>query len=144
MFEELKMMGDLIKSGINSFKIGEKMDQLVRQSRQEYEQLLRPADRAYFIKFRKADEKQEQAPDTFSSEEQDALSEAREAAEFAYLASLTGNTALPTDFRNQIAAVLQEYKKSSPEEVFQRAMMRYAKTPEEKAEFQKLLDDARK
>lgn len=119
------------------------MDELTETSQSQFKSKLRPADLALFTKFRKAREKDENAPDTLSDDEKTALSDAKEAAQFLYLTSLTKNDALPADFKAEVQKTLDDYKKSAPEEVFERAMMRYAKTPEEKQEFQKALDEVK-
>ena len=143
MFEGLKMAADLIKSGINSYKACEKMDTLVEKTQTEFKSKLKPADLALYTKFKKAKEKEENAPETLSDEEKTALTDAKEAAEFLYLSSLTRNGALPAELKNEILGVLKEYKDSSPEEIFERSMMRYAKTPEEKETIQQFINEAK-
>ncbi|MBR1553839.1 MAG: hypothetical protein IJ644_00415 [Oscillospiraceae bacterium] len=144
MFEGLKAMGDMIKSGIANFKACEKMDALTEKARNDFKDKHRPADNAFYLKYKKASEKAENAPDTLSDDEKTALSDAREAAQVVYLSTLVKNDTLPEDFRNEIRAVLEDYQKNTPSEIFERCMMRYAKTDKEKEEMKQLIQDATK
>ncbi len=144
MFEGLKAMGDMIKSGIANAKACDKMDKLAEKARNDFKGKHRPADNAFYLKYKKANEKVENAPETLSDEERTALTDAREAAQVVYLSTLVKNETLPAEFRNEIRSVLEDYQKTTPEEIFERCMMRYAKTDKEKEEMKQIIQDATK
>ena len=120
------------------------MDFLVEKAQNEFKDKHRPADRVFYLKYKKASEKAENAPDTLTDDEKTALSDAREASQVVYLSTLVKNDTLPENFRNEIRTVLEDYQKNTPSEIFERCMMRYAKTDKEKEEMKQMLEEATK
>ncbi len=131
MFEGLKTMKDIVQGGIDAVKASGKLDKVVEESRKDYKEELTDEDRKLFNQYKKLKEKHEAEQDM---EKANAMIEEVEAAEVAYLLSLTKNKDLPKAFRRQVQEAVDAYAESN-EAVYgivEKAMLRYAKDEEEK------------
>ena len=140
MFEGLKMAADLIKTGVAEAKLWSKLDDLAIKAKEQYEDIFTARQKELYSEFMA--KKAEYDAATGDKEKVQATLTAKEDAELAFLNLLSKNARLPKEFKEELLAALDEIKKSdgNMEAVFERAMMRYAKTDAEKEEVRKELE----
>ena len=141
LFDGLKMVTDIVKGGIASFKATEKMDALVERSQKEFDRVLTPRQKELRTQFMALKKKKEETEDI---EAQNAMIEEVEAAEVMFLTSLTKNPRLAPDYRDEIKAAVAEYNKAeaSVMDSFKNRMMKLAKDDEERAFVEQILKEA--
>jgi len=140
LFDGLKLAADLVKGGIAAFKASEKLEELVKRSRDECKNLVKPEQEQLYQEYANLDSAKSMETDT---DKQNAMTEKVEAAAVAYLAALAADASFPQAFRAEITQALAEYAKTNdmPAEIFEKHMMKQAKTEEEKAEVRKALEE---
>lgn len=140
LFDGLKLAADLVKGGIAAFKASEKLEELVKRSRDECKNLVKPEQEQLYQEYANLDSAKSRETDT---DKQNALTEKVEAAAVAYLSALAADASYPQAFRAEVTQALAEYAKTNdmPAEIFEKHMMKQAKTEEEKAEVRKALEE---
>ena len=107
LFDTLKVMKDIVSGGIESFKAGEKLEELIEKASDDYEDVLTAAEKKLYRKYEKAKEAYDDNDDTDKNNE---LLERMEDAQIEFLAALTDNSSLPKKFRNEIKTAIEEFK----------------------------------
>lgn len=140
LFDGLKLAADLVKGGIAAYKASEKLEELVKRSRDEFKNLVKPEQEQLYQEYATLDNAKLKETDT---DKQNEMTEKVEAAAVAYLTALAADASFPQAFRDEITQALAEYAKTNdmPAEVFEKYMMKQAKTEEEKAEVRKVLEE---
>ena len=140
LFDGIKMAADLVKGGIAAFKASEKLEELVKRSQDEFKSSINAEENRLYQQYVKLDSARANEEDTEKSNE---LTSKVEAAAVAYLSALAADSAFPKEFRSEITLALKEYAKTDAfaQEIFEKHMMAQAKTPEEKEEVRKALED---
>ena len=139
LFDGIKMAADLVKGGIAAFKASEKLEELVKRSQDEYKSLVKPEQAKLYQEYASLDRAKLKETDT---DKQNALTEKAEAAAAAYLSALAADAAFPQAFRDEVTQALAEYAKTNDAamEIFEKYMMKQAKTDAEKEEARKALE----
>lgn len=143
MFEGLKMAADLIKSGVAEAKLWSKLDEMVNKASQEYSKIFTAKQKELYQEYLEKKQACEANTDTDKAQ---ALNEAKEEAEIAFMSLLSKNASLPDDFKKELTALLEELSKSDEraEKVLKRGMLRYAKNDAEKKEVLDAIEESKK
>lgn len=110
IFDVVGTMVDIVKGGIDSYKTGEKLDELIEKSIDEYEESLSDDEKKLHKSYLKAKEAYEEQREVDNN---DTLLETFEASQVKYLEALEKNTSLPKDFRDEIEGAVIEFKKAN-------------------------------
>ena len=140
LFDGIKLAADLVKGGIAAFKASEKLEELVKRSQDEYKNLVSADAEKLYQEYVNLDHAKGKETDT---DKQNALTEKVEAAAVAYLSALAADASFPKAFRDETTQALAAYAKANdmPMEIFEKHMLKQAKTDEEKAEVRKALEE---
>ena len=143
LFDGLKTMFDIVKGGIEAYKATEKMDEIVAKIMAEYQGSLRDEDSALYAAYTALKAKKEATQDQDAA---NAMIEEVEKAEVAFLLSVTENPAIPAELKDAVKAAIENYIKANnaPMEMLEKRFMQMAKTDEEKAFVQQMIDDVKK
>ncbi len=143
LFDGLKTMFDIVKGGIEAFKATEKMDEIVAKIMAEYKDQLRDEDLALHKAYTDMKEKKDATTD---QEAANAMIEEVEKAEVEFLMSVSDNPTVPTELKDMIKAAIETYIKANnaPMEMLEKRFMKMAKTDEEKAFVQQMMDEVKK
>lgn len=142
LFDVVGTMVDIVKGGIDSYKTGEKLEELIEKSIDEYEDLLSSDEKKLHKNYLKAKEKYEE--DTEVDDKNEIL-EKFEACQVAYLEAIEQNSSLPKDFREEIENAVAEFKKANNmalEKLGERFEKR-AENDEQKELIKKTLEEAK-
>lgn len=142
LFDSIFMAKDLISEGIAAFKASERLEELVGQSVDYYDSVLSDENRELHATYTKLKEKQDAIEDL---DERNAMTEDVEKAMVAYLVSVCANASVSKKFRDDVQAAITEWQRTNdaPEELFEKYMMKQAKTDEERAEFKRILEEVK-
>ncbi len=110
IFDVVGTMVDIVKGGIDSYKTGEKLDELIEKSIDEYEDLLSDDEKKLHREYLKAKEAYE---DGNAVDDNDKLLEKFETRQVKYLEAIAQNSSLPKDFRDEIKDAVKEFKKAN-------------------------------
>lgn len=140
LFDSLFMAKDIIASGINAVKASGRLEELVGQTIDYYDNVLSDENREFYKAYKELKAKQEAIEDL---DERNAVGEEVEKAMVAYLVSVSANTAVSEKFRSDVRDAVAEWKKSnnSAAEIVEKYMMKEAKTEEEREEVRKALQE---
>ena len=143
LFDNLKMVKDIVKSGIDAFKANEKLDELVKRSLSEFGAKITPAEKELYNSYKKLKDKYENTEDIDAA---NAMMEEVEQSELAYLLSLAENKAIPEEFRNAVRDAAAEYARANGAaiDIVGKRMMKAAKTDEEKKYVEDMIAELRK
>ena len=138
LFDNIRLAADLVKGGIAAFKASEKLDKLVERSRDECKALITPEQERLYQAYRAAADAREAETDTDKTE-------AVEAAQVAYLTAIEADASFPKDFRAEITLALKEFAETNDAamDIVSKHMMRQAKTDEEKAFVQQMMEEVK-
>ncbi len=122
----LKVAKDIVKGGISAFKAGEVVDELIKNSIEEYGSMIDDSHKDLY----------EQIKRTPNNEEKTKL-------RIEYLSYLAENTALPEDFRNEVENTAKKYKDAEnfAMESMEDSMMELVETDEQREAVKKTVDD---
>ena len=142
LFDGLKTMFDIVKGGIEAYKATEKLDEIVAKIMAEYKDQLTAGDLALYDAFQALKEKKEAEQDT---EKANAMIEEVEKAEVAFLMSAASGEAIPAELKDTVRGALEAYTKANnaPMEILEKRFMAMAKTDEEKAFVQQMMDETK-
>ena len=143
LLDGLKTMIDIVKGGIEAYKATEKMDEIVAKIMAEYKEQLRDEDLALYTAYTAMKEKKDATTD---QEAANAMIEEVEKAEVEFLMSVADNQAIPAELKETIKAAIETYIKANnaPMEMLEKRFMKMAKTDEEKAFVQQMMDEVKK
>lgn len=143
LLDGLKTMIDIVKGGIEAYKATEKMDEIVAKIMAEYKEHLRDEDLALYTAYTAMKEKKDATTD---QEAANAMIEEVEKAEVEFLMSVADNQAVPAELKETIKAAIETYIKANnaPMEMLEKRFMKMAKTEEEKAFVQQMMDEVKK
>lgn len=141
-FDTLKVMKDIVVGGIESYKAGEKLLELIEKSQNDYEDVLTAEEKKLYQTYQNV--KAEYEPKT--GEEQQAVIDKFEDAQIAYLESLENNSSLPKSFREEIKTAIEEFKKADnfALESLGETLEKYAENDEQKTEVRKTLEESKR
>ena len=142
-FDTLKVMKDIVSGGIESFKAGEKLDELIEKANDDYEDVLTAEDKKLYKKYTRAKAAYDDNDDTDKNNE---LLEKMEDAQVAFLESLTDNSSLPKEFRKEIETAIEEFKAADNKalESLGEVLEKNAETDEQKAEVRKTINESKR
>lgn len=142
LFDNLFMAKDIIAGGIAAFKASEKLEELIGQSIDYYDSVLSDENREFYAKYTELNKKKEATEDT---EKRNAMTDEVEKAMVEYLLSVCANTSVSKKFRDDVQAAIAEWQKANdaPMEIFEKHMMRQAKTDEERAEIKRVMEEVK-
>lgn len=140
LFDNLFLAVDLVKGGVASFKASERLEELAGQAIDFYDQSLTEDNRRLYNEYQRLKgEYDALAADDDSSAKMDEM----EKALVAFLISVSGNPAISNKFSNDINTAIAEWQKCNdmPTDIFEKYMMKNAKTEEERAAVRKVLNE---
>ena len=144
-FDTLKVMKDIVKGGIAAYESGEKLDELIEKSIDEYEDSLSSDEKKLHEKYLKAKEDYEEYDDD-DSDKKNKLLEKNEDCQIEYLEALTKNNSLPKDFRDEIKTAIEEFKKADnfALESLGETLTKAAETDEQREEIKKTIEESKR
>ena len=110
IFDVVGTVVDIVKGGIDSYKAGEKLDELIEKSIDKYEDSLSDDEKKLHKSYLNAKEAYEEQHEV---DDNDKLLEKLETCQVKYLEALEQNTSLPKDFRDEIEEAVIEFKKAN-------------------------------
>ena len=141
--DTLKVMKDIVKGGIAAYKSGEKLDELIAQSMDDYKKFLSDGEKNLYKKYLSAKEAYEE---NFSDDDSNNLLEKYENCQVEYLEALQKNSSLPQNFRDEIKNAVAEFKKADNMalESMGETLTKYAENDNEKSNVKKIIDNAKR
>lgn len=141
-FDTLKVMKDIVVGGIESFKAGEKLDELIEKSQNDYSDILTTEENNLYQAYQNVKAQY----DATSGEDQQKLIEKVEDARIAYLESLENNSSLPKSFKEEIKTAIEEFKKADNKALdsLGETLEKYAENDEQKAEVRKTVEESKR
>ncbi|MEE0028135.1 MAG: hypothetical protein U0J70_11130 [Atopobiaceae bacterium] len=139
LFDGLKAMKDIVSGGIAAAKASSRLEELADQAMEDYDDVLTP-EQVKLYKTYQAEKKKLEGIEP--GDEWNAQSDKSEKACVEFVSSLFTSTSLPKSYRNNLKQAVEEYARTNDASaIFEKAMMRYAKTDEERAEIKKAIAD---
>ena len=142
IFDVIDTVVDIVKDGYDAYKSGEKLEELIEKSIDDYEEELSADEKALYKNYLKAKENYEEKS---ADDENNTLLEKYESCQVKYLEAIAQNSSLPQDFRDEIKNAVEEFKKDNNKTI-EKLGERFAKRAEndEQREFiKKTIDDAK-
>ena len=142
-FDTFKVVKDIVVGGIESYKAGEKLDELIQKAEDDYDDVLTAKEKSLLQKYEKSKAAYDDNSDT---DKNDALLEQMENGRIAFLDSLQENSSLPKSFRKEIKNAVEEFKKAdnialdSLDEVLEKN----AENEEQRDEIRKKLNESKR
>lgn len=149
LFDGLFATIDIIKGGVAAAKASERIEQLVEQSMDEYEDKLTADNKRLYRVWSTKKKNYDKAVENDSfkdDDERNAEMEAVENAAVQYLMSLGANPSLPSSFKTEVKQGIAEYEKANdlPYELLEKRFMKMAKTDEEREFVRQCMEEAKK
>lgn len=142
LFDSIFMAADLVKGGIAAFKASERLEELVGQANDYYEGSFTEENKALYVAFKKTSDA---LAATTDSDETSKLSDKKDEDAIAFLLSIAANPAISKKFGNEITEAIAEWNRANdlPMEIFEKRMMKAAKTDEERDMVRKFIDETK-
>lgn len=142
-FDTFKVMKDIVVGGIESYKAGEKLDELIQKATFDYDDVLTAEDKSFLQKYKQAKKTYD---DNTDSDKNNDLLKQKEDVQLEFLESLTKNLSLPKSFRNEIVTAIEEFKKADnlALESLGEVLEKNAETDEQRAEIKRTLDESKR
>ena len=142
-FDTLKVMKDIVTGGIEAYKAGEKLDELIEKVEDDYEDALTTNDEARLKQYKKAKKAYDENTD---SDNNDEMLENMENARLAFLEALEDNSTLPKSLKTEIKTSIAEFKKADNKALdsLGETLEKYAENDEQRAEVRKTLDESKR
>lgn len=136
LFDNFKLMGDIIKEGIASSKQWDKLTGLLEKAVAEHQNVFSPQQKALYSQYIQAKEKAEKLLGGKDTEAYNQANNEREAAELAFMKNLSESARVPQDLKDQILEVLTELGKEDEhaEKIFRDHMLKRARNDKERQE----------
>ena len=143
-FDTFKVMKDIVSGGIESFKTGEKLDELIEKVEDDYEDVLMTAAEKKLLKNYKRSAKA--YDDNSDTDKNDELIQKLDDDKLAFLEALQENSSLPKSLRNEIKTAVNEFKDAdnSALDSLGEVLEKNAETDEERAEVRKTLNESKR
>ena len=140
LFDNIFMAADLVKSGIASYKATERLEELIGQANDFYGDSFTEENKGLYTAFKKAADALTACTNT---DETSGLSDKKDEAAIAFLMSIAANPAISKKFGKEITDAITEWNRTNdlPMEIFEKRMMKEAKTDEERAAIRQVLDE---
>lgn len=135
------MAADLVKGGIAAFKASERLEELCQQATDFCEGMFTDENKKLLKEYTALKKKQDAIKD---AEESNKMTDDVEKALVSFLLSVAANPAVSKKFTADVKAGVAEWNRTNndlPMEIFEKRMMKEAKTEEERAEIRKVLDE---
>ena len=142
-FDTLKVMKNIVTGGIEAYKVGEKLDELIEKVEDDYEDALTTNDKARLKQYRKAKKAYDKNTDADNNDE---MLENMENSRLAFLEALKDNSTLPKSLKTEIKTSIAEFKKADNKALDSLGEMleNYAENDEQRAEVRKTLDESKR
>ena len=139
-FDTFKVMKDIVTGGIEAFKAGEKLEELIEKIEDDYEDALTAEDKKLLKAYKKAKRAYDDNDDT---DKNDDLLGKMEDAQLSFLEALTDNKSLPKSFKNEIKTAIEEFKAADNKalESVGEVLSKAAETDEDRAQVRKTIND---
>ena len=143
LFDNLKLVKDLVKGGIEAVKATDQLDALVETSQTTYASRLSPRNKKFYKDFKALKDKQDGLEDIDAA---NAMMDEVEGAEVDYLLSLLMNKSLPKEFHSEITQAVEEYHKANnaPYEILEKRFLKMARTEEERQFVNQMMEEVKK
>ena len=141
--DTFKVMKDIVHGGIETYKAGEKLDELIVRVEKDFGDALTDENKNLLAAYKSSKEACEKNTDSDKNQE---LSTKKDDAQIAFLEALLDNSALNGEFRFEISTALKEFKKANnfALESASKTIEKYAETDEERAEVRKAFEDSKR
>ena len=141
--DTFKVVKDIVGGGIDAYKAGEKLNELIDKISDDYGDDLSSDEERLLKKFRKSARAYEKNDDSDKNNE---LLEKMEDDQIAFLEAVKNNSALPKDLRNEIETMLTEFKRADnfALESTAEVLEKHAETDEDKAKVRKLFEESKR
>ena len=142
IFDVIDTVVDIVKDGYDAYKSGEKLEELIEKSIDDYEDNLSADEKKLHKDYLKAKENYEEKS---VDDENNTLLEKYEICQVRYLEAIAQNSSLPQDFRDEIKSAVETFKKDNNKTI-EKLGERFEKRAEnnEQREFiKKTIDEAK-
>ena len=139
-FDTFKVMKDIVTGGIEAFKAGEKLEELIEKIEDDYEDALTAEDKKLLKAYKKAKRAYDDNDDT---DKNDDLLGKMEDAQLSFLEALAGNKSLPKSFKNEIKTAIDDFKAADNKalESVGEVLSKAAETDEDRAEVRRTINE---
>ena len=139
-FDTFKVMKDIVTGGIEAFKAGEKLEELIEKIEDDYEDALTAEDKKLLKAYKKAKRAYDDNDDT---DKNDDLLGKMEDAQLSFLEAVADNKSLPKSFKNEIKTAIEEFKAADNKalESVGEVLSKAAETDEDRAQVRKTIND---
>lgn len=110
IFDVIDTVVDIVKDGYDAYKSGEKLEELIKKSIDDYKEKLSDDEKKLYKNYLKAKENYEEKS---ADDENNKLLEKYEICQVKYLEAIAQNSSLPQDFRDEIKNSVEEFKKDN-------------------------------
>ena len=140
LFDTLKVMKDIVSGGIEAFKAGEKLEELIEKIEDDYEDALTSSDKKLLKAYKLAKDAYDDNDDT---DKNDTLLGNMEDAQLEFLEAVTENKNLSKSLRKEIRESIDEFKAADNKalESVGEVLSKAAETDEDRAEIRKTLNE---
>jgi|GEM_PF-4678816 len=142
-FDTFKVVKDIVVGGIESYKAGEKLDELIEKAAEDYEDVFTAEEKTLLQNYKRSSQAYDDNSDT---DKNDKLIQKLEDDKVAFLESLQKNSSIPKSFRNEIKSAIEEFKKADniALESLNDVLEKNAETDEERAEVRKIINESKR
>lgn len=142
-FDTFKVVKDIVVGGIESYKAGEKLDELIEKAEEDYEDVFTAEEKTLLQNYKRSSQAYDDNSDT---DKNDKLIQKLEDDKVAFLESLQKNSSIPKSFRNEIKSAIEEFKKADniALESLNDVLEKNAETDEERAEVRKIINESKR
>ena len=139
-FDTFKVMKDIVTGGIEAFKAGEKLEELIEKIEDDYEDALTAEDKKLLKAYKKAKRAYDDNDDT---DKNDDLLGKMEDAQLSFLEAVADNKSLPKSFKNEIKTAIEEFKAADNKalESVGEVLSKAAETDKDRAQVRKTIND---
>jgi len=139
-FDTFKVMKDIVTGGIEAFKAGEKLEELIEKIEDDYEDALTAEDKKLLKAYKKAKRAYDDNDDT---DKNDDLLGKMEDAQLSFLEAVADNKSLPKSFKNEIKTAIEEFKAADNKalESVVEVLSNAAETDKDRAQVRKTINE---
>jgi len=139
-FDTFKVMKDIVTGGIEAFKAGEKLEELIEKIEDDYEDALTAEDKKLLKAYKKAKRAYDDNDDT---DKNDDLLGKMEDAQLSFLEAVADNKSLPKSFKNEIKTAIEEFKAADNKalESVGEVLSNAAETDKDRAQVRKTINE---
>ena len=139
-FDTFKVMKDIVTGGIEAFKAGEKLDELIEKIEDDYEDALTAEDKNLLKTYKKAKRAYDDNDDTNKNDD---LLGKMEDAQLSFLEAVAESKSLPKSFKREIKTAIDEFKAADNKalESVGEVLSKAAETDEDRAEVRRTINE---